>query len=197
MLVDIYIMAFSSEAASTASKEGNFFNNEEIPQAKYDPAVTHPKLIQGISHGIVVSGEASESDEELDSRPVSDLPSPGSDFSPSESWERQSGSDTLDPSRDERLRYNTLLHRKLWEKNQALRKDLVEIACQPYQTASKEIHTISQQLIKSQLLVQDVSSTLRRLTNELFALEERVQSIRSGSFLPDIDSESIPPLDTP
>lgn len=35
-----------------------------------------------------------------------------------------------------------------------LRKDVIELVTQPYESASKEIHTISQQLIKSQLLVQ-------------------------------------------
>lgn len=34
------------------------------------------------------------------------------------------------------------------------RKDVTELVSQPYESASKEIHTISQQLIKSQLLVQ-------------------------------------------
>lgn len=40
------------------------------------------------------------------------------------------------------------------EKNVIFRKDITELVTQPYESASKEIHTISQQLIKSQLLVQ-------------------------------------------
>ncbi|XP_023236469.1 biogenesis of lysosome-related organelles complex 1 subunit 3-like [Centruroides sculpturatus] len=137
--------------------------------------------------GIVVSGEASESDEEICSGPTSASYATGEQnfdlrCSSSESVEKMDI-----PKFEERLRYNTLLHRKLREKNQSLHKNLIEMACQPYQSAAKEIGSISQQLIKSQILVQEVSSTLRRLTNDLFQLEDKVQTIRSCTLLPDIN----------
>lgn len=157
----------------------------EVSHFMSPPEIRTPMFLQGI----VVSGEASESDEEICSGPTND--SYTSEERNYEDLMQQSSIENIDKieiSRlDERLRYNTLLHRKLRERNQSLHKNLVEIACQPYQSASKEIGSISQQLVKSQLLVQDVSSTLRRLTNELFQLEDKVQTIRSCSILPDIN----------
>ncbi|GIX69845.1 hypothetical protein CDAR_17861 [Caerostris darwini] len=138
-----------------------------------------------IPHGIVISGEASESDEEIDTHHA--LPQSGSDFSISESWGRNSSEPgEKDSSRDFSSQYNTLLHKKLKEKNLMLRKNVVELVTQPYESASKEIHTISQQLIKSQLLVQELRNTIRRLTNDLFDMEDKMEALRTGSFLPDI-----------
>ncbi|KAG8198594.1 hypothetical protein JTE90_026492 [Oedothorax gibbosus] len=135
-----------------------------------------------IPHGIVISGEASESDEEIDTHQT--LPQSGSDFSISEAWGRSSVEADKDSSKD--VQYNSLLHKKLREKNGMLRKDLVEFVTQPYESASKEIHTISQQLIKSQLLVQDLRNTIRRLTNDLFEMEDKMEALRTGSFLPEM-----------
>ncbi|GFX53569.1 hypothetical protein TNCV_2326852 [Trichonephila clavipes] len=164
-----------------------------------------------IPHGIVISGEASESDEEIDTHQA--LPQSGSDFSISESWGRGSAEPgDKDSSRESSVQYNTLLHKKLSllcvcstmkfeflhltlfrEKNLMLRKNLVELVTQPYESASKEIHTISQQLIKSQLLVQELRNTIRRLTNDLFDMEDKMEALRTGSFLPEMSEP--PPSD--
>ncbi|GIY58001.1 hypothetical protein CEXT_256781, partial [Caerostris extrusa] len=134
-----------------------------------------------IPHGIVISGEASESDEEIDTHHALPLSSDFSSVTLGEIPQSQERKILLDSSQ-----YNTLLHKKLKEKNLMLRKNVVELVTQPYESASKEIHTISQQLIKSQLLVQELRNTIRRLTNDLFDMEDKMEALRTGSFLPDI-----------
>ncbi|XP_054713440.1 biogenesis of lysosome-related organelles complex 1 subunit 3-like [Uloborus diversus] len=138
-----------------------------------------------IPHGIVISGEASESDEEIDTHHA--LPQSASDFSISD-WGKSSAElPGKDATREgSSVQYNTLLHKKLREKNQGLRKNIVELVTQPYESASKEIHTISQQLIKSQLLVQELRNTIQRLTNDLFDMEDKMEALRTGAFLPEM-----------
>lgn len=137
-----------------------------------------------IPHGIVISGEASESDEEIDTHQGSSQS--GIEFADffEKSYSEQSeknGAQFESPTQ-----HNTLLHKKLREKNLTLRKNIVEYVTQPYESASKEIHTISQQLIKSQILVQDLRNTIRRLTNDLFDMEDKMEALRTGSFLPEM-----------
>ncbi|KFM66716.1 hypothetical protein X975_07077, partial [Stegodyphus mimosarum] len=165
-----------------------------LPSSNYKELQTASR----IPHGIVISGEASESDEEIDTHQT--LPQSGSDFSINDSWDRSSAEPVeKDASREgSAALYNTivsyqmyfsfisgclkdclynfrLLHKKLREKNQTLRRNIVELVTQPYESASKEIHNISQQLIKSQLLVQELRNTIRRLTNDLFDMEDKME----------------------
>ncbi|RWS30609.1 hypothetical protein B4U80_02984, partial [Leptotrombidium deliense] len=82
-------------------------------------------------------------------------------------------------------KYDSLLHRKLREKNEQLKQELLNIACLPYNNATKEIAAITQQLVKSQKMVQNVSSSLRRCSNELTLIEGTLDSIRANkSMLP-------------
>lgn len=179
-------MAHSNEGASASNLSSE--NEDEVrivlPSSKYKDLQNPPR----ISHGIVISGEASESDEEIDTHQT--LPQSASDFSISDTWGRSNvEAPEKDTSKDSSVQYNTLLHKKQREKNQTLRRDIVELVTQPYESATKEIHSISQQLIKSQLLVQELRNTIRRLTNDLFDMEDKMEALKTGSFLPDI-SES-------
>ncbi|GFS34584.1 hypothetical protein NPIL_28811 [Nephila pilipes] len=168
----------TGEASSEAEDEVRII----LPSSK----TKDRQVASRVPHGIVISGEASESDEEIDTHQA--LPQSGSDFSISESWGRSSAEPgDKDSSRESSIQYNTLLHKKLREKNLMLRKNLVELVTQPYESASKEIHTISQQLIKSQLLVQELRNTIRRLTNDLFDMEDKMEALRTGSFLPEMN----------
>ncbi|GBL90453.1 hypothetical protein AVEN_179389-1 [Araneus ventricosus] len=180
-MTDSYQGASAPDLDSEASLEVEDEVRILLPSSKSKDRQAAPR----IPHGIVISGEASESDEEIDTHQA--LPQSGSDFSISESWGRSSAElGEKDSSRDSSVQYNTLLHKKLREKNLMLRKNLVELVTQPYESASKEIHTISQQLIKSQLLVQELRNTIRRLTHDLFDMEDKMEALRTGSFLPEM-----------
>jgi argonaute-like protein implicated in RNA metabolism and viral defense len=66
------------------------------------------------------------------------------------------------------------------EKNEQLKRELAELACGPYNCATKEVASITKQLINSQKMVQNVSATLRKVSNELFSLEESIHSIKNN-----------------
>ncbi|XP_042910108.1 biogenesis of lysosome-related organelles complex 1 subunit 3 isoform X2 [Parasteatoda tepidariorum] len=163
-----------------------YLESEDDGQVILPSFKEHQKDNLRIPHGIVISGEASESDDEIDTHHA--IPLSASDLSVSPSWEKNftEPSEKTSSAGSSTTQHNTLLHKKLREKNQVLRKNIVELVTQPYESASKEIHNISQQLIKSQLLVQELRNTIRRLTNDLFDMEDKMEALRTGSFLPNM-----------
>lgn len=144
-------------------------------------------VFQGQSQqATVVSGEASESDDDdtvgtYSSITTTDLVSPDSSEGP------HTQSTTSEPQGSEPNRHNTLLHRKLRERNSSLRRNLAEMVRQPYQNATRDLGAVGQGLIRCQQQVQEVSSTLRRVTNELFQLEDKVDTVRHCSIIPEIN----------
>ncbi|XP_076372536.1 biogenesis of lysosome-related organelles complex 1, subunit 3 isoform X3 [Tachypleus tridentatus] len=113
--------------------------------------------------GIVVSGEAPESDDEERTSPVTEEPSDlGLSKHGSKRQLLKDDSDTSDISStksDDCLKYNTLLHKKLGERNISMQKHIAQLICLPYESAGKEINNITQQLLKSQDLVQNMCYT--------------------------------------
>ncbi|XP_069130325.1 biogenesis of lysosome-related organelles complex 1 subunit 3-like isoform X2 [Argopecten irradians] len=86
-----------------------------------------------------------------------------------------------------RPKYDTLLHRKLRERNTSLRRHMVDAVHQSYQTSTKDLHNTTQQLHKSQSVVMDISHNMRLLTNDLFYLEDKIDIITTCQILPDIN----------
>jgi hypothetical protein len=150
-----------------------------------------PQLIADMpsSSGIVVSGEASESDEECqqldiplhiqlstnnpNAAPVDDQKY-GSSDSPSKRLQLDSPA------------YDSLLHRKLRETNIAIRSRLEGIVQKQFETATKNLQSTGQQLTSSQLMIQQVSHTMRLLTNDLFQLEDKIDIVVTCSILPHV-----------
>uniref|UniRef100_G3MRR8 Biogenesis of lysosome-related organelles complex 1 subunit 3 n=1 Tax=Amblyomma maculatum TaxID=34609 RepID=G3MRR8_AMBMU len=128
----------------------------------------------------VVCGEASESDDEdlsvATTTVASDLTVPSVSESVTSSERRSS----------EPGQHRTLLHRKLRERNTSLRRNYSEMVRQPYQNAVRELGGISQNLVRSQQLLQEVSASLRRLTNELFQIEDKIDTIQHCNAIPEI-----------
>lgn len=69
------------------------------------------------------------------------------------------------------------------EKNEQLKHELASLACHPYNTATKEVRSITKQLIDSQKMVQSVSASLRKVSKELFMLEDTIDAIRCNKNL--------------
>jgi hypothetical protein len=84
------------------------------------------------------------------------------------------------------------------EKNEQLKRELAELACGPYNSATKEVASITNQLIQSQKMVQNASATLRKVSNELFSLEESIHSIKNNKnfLITDFVTKSDPSKDT-
>jgi hypothetical protein len=57
---------------------------------------------------------------------------------------------------------------------------LAQLACHPYNMATKEVNNVSRQLIQSQKMVQGVSASLRKVSKELFLLEDTIDAIRAN-----------------
>ncbi|XP_053202889.1 uncharacterized protein LOC128387671 [Panonychus citri] len=126
---------------------------------------------------IVVMGEAPESEEEIDHHE----PSPTISTT----------NTTTNPTNP---MYDSLLHHKLRETNEIFRDKLIKLSCQPYLNATKEINSLSQQLIKSQKMVQQVSGTLTKLTKDLKNVEITLDSYGLDSSSSSSPSSAIPPF---
>jgi hypothetical protein len=125
---------------------------------------------------VVYIGEAPESDEEdfevnFNSIFPESPPSPSLDTGDEVKLKRSS---KVNP------KYDTLLHRKLREKNEKLKEELINIACQPYLNGSREIQSLTHQLIRSQKTVQEISSNLRKLSKDIINLEATIDSLQSN-----------------
>ncbi|XP_076372534.1 biogenesis of lysosome-related organelles complex 1, subunit 3 isoform X2 [Tachypleus tridentatus] len=148
--------------------------------------------------GIVVSGEAPESDDEERTSPVTEEPSDlGLSKHGSKRQLLKDDSDTSDISStksDDCLKYNTLLHKKLGERNISMQKHIAQLICLPYESAGKEINNITQQLLKSQDLVQELASSMRKVTNDMFQLEDRLDAVLQDTCLPDFRFMLVPAL---
>ncbi|KAK7107626.1 biogenesis of lysosome-related organelles complex 1 subunit 3-like isoform X1 [Littorina saxatilis] len=154
----------------------------------------------GGTQAVVVAGEASESEEEEVDTSVSESGSPELTplkVEPSKKLERGSSSDLSDvpmlmsprmaESRYNKPKYDTLLHRKLRENNWQLHEHMVEVAGQAYLGAARSLSSTTTHLVKSHSVVQDISHSMRLLTNDLFHLEDRIDIIQSCKLLPDIN----------
>ncbi|KAH3739063.1 biogenesis of lysosome-related organelles complex 1 subunit 3-like [Dreissena polymorpha] len=142
----------------------------------------------GVS-GTVVSGEASESDEEFEVVTSDGVTLPPLNVNEAEKATTDTGS-PVSPAPAQKLppksKYNSLLNRKLRERNIALRRHLVDTVHQSFTIAAKDIHNLTMQLQKSHIAIQDVSHNMREATNTLFYLEDKVDIVRHCMILPQI-----------
>ncbi|KAF2902865.1 hypothetical protein ILUMI_03323 [Ignelater luminosus] len=130
--------------------------------------------------GEIITGEDSESDDENAgsiSSAASALTQPERDMDKTEAL-------------PEINRNESLLHRKLKECNHHLYSDL-EMFCQTIiSQAGKNLSTIDQQLLKSQITLQTAVPSLRSLNINSALLKERLQSILSSKFISNIKTKS-------
>lgn len=99
---------------------------------------------------VLVDGEAPESDEDeaLEALPVA---------------EKEVQSQTADRQQD-------VLHRKLREKNQLLRRQLKAISLKPYTSAVHAISTLNQQMLVSGRLIEDADVKLKKMSADMKCL---------------------------
>ncbi|XP_074642256.1 uncharacterized protein LOC141899709 [Tubulanus polymorphus] len=147
---------------------------------------------------IVEPGEASESDGEYEINteeltPLEVDPLTAGDTGTVATNKDQTVTQTRKLSDKEKLplKYDTLLHRKLREKNIDLLRHLTLMKSEMYANGSRNLRNTTQQLIKSQTIIQEVSHNMRLMTNNLFNLEDKIDIISQCNLLPDI-SPKIP-----
>ncbi|XP_030850998.1 biogenesis of lysosome-related organelles complex 1 subunit 3 [Strongylocentrotus purpuratus] len=159
--------------------------------------------------GVVVQGEASETDSEEDEEMhlaraeqqqfpsqsnipplkvnrASRSPSIGSQSSiKSVSSASQVKVSPLDPPR-----YDTLLHRKLRERNISLQVSLQEAVAQAIQAKHKEFSNTNQMLTKSQMVIQDVCYSMRHFSDDIKRTNEKLDIISTSGYLPEFNFPS-------
>ncbi|XP_066994157.1 biogenesis of lysosome-related organelles complex 1 subunit 3 [Anabrus simplex] len=142
------------------------------------------------SQGIIVVGEAPESDEECEEDIVS--------VSSVSSAASVSSTPTLSASTKNKIsenskdgaKYNTLLHKKLRERNISLHRNISEFIHNTTAAAARELNTTNQQLLRSQVQLQEAATSLHVFQTHLQQLSSKLAAVRSMSYLPRIH---IPP----
>lgn len=143
----------------------------------------------------IVSGEASESEEEEEINTSQDNALPPLKVDTEGKGDKDDITNgEIPPSpttptfktHEFKPKYDTLLHRKLRERNMALRRHIVDTVHHTYLTAAKDLSNTTQQLHKSQSAIMDIQHHMRLLTNDSFNLEDKIDIITSCKLLPDI-----------
>lgn len=131
--------------------------------------------------GVIVKGEAPESDEDE---------VPDENFDDSQEILGKTDSKPGSPVAPVVSNYQSLLNRKLREKNEILQRELVELASNPYKEATREIEGLTQKLGKSQKTIQDVSVCLRKVSNDMACLRNILKELNQKA-LPKIRQETL------
>ncbi|XP_072018767.1 uncharacterized protein [Amphiura filiformis] len=145
--------------------------------------------------GVVVQGEASETESEGEEE--------FADVSVADTFQGQSpitplkvGSLPTSPKHDQTEKtpipppkYDTLLHRKLRDRNIGLQDDICEAAGEAFQYAIRELHNTNQMLAKSQTVIQEVCHNLMVFSSDLKKIEEMADIINSSTNLPNFTIE--------
>ncbi|XP_071493996.1 uncharacterized protein [Diadema antillarum] len=160
--------------------------------------------------GVVVQGEASETDSEGDHEETraraeqyhfptqsnipplkvdrgSRSPSIGSQSSikSSSSASQLAKVSPLDPPK-----YDTLLHRKLRERNISLQANVHEAVAQAIQAGHKDLSGTNQMLTKAQMVIQDVCYSMRHFSDDIKNINNKLDIIATSGYLPDISFPS-------
>ncbi|CAG2061472.1 unnamed protein product [Timema podura] len=83
-------------------------------------------------------------------------------------------------------KHNTLLHRKLRERNISLHKNLLEFVHLSVSGPVRDLNTANHQLLQSQVTLQEAATTLHTLHKSLTLLSSRLSDITSSAFLSNI-----------
>lgn len=185
----------SGEASETDS-EDELAAAAEMLAGRSEPSIGE-ELRQS---GVVVQGEASETESEEDEEenlaraeqqkfpsqlpPLkvdrsSRSPSIGSQSSIKSSSSANKAS-PLDPPK-----YDTLLHRKLRERNASLQVNIQEAVAQAIQAKHKDLSNANQMLTKSQMVIQDVCYSMRHFSDDIKRTNDKLDIISTSGYLPD------------
>ncbi|KAK9500965.1 hypothetical protein O3M35_002117 [Rhynocoris fuscipes] len=146
-------------------------------------------------NSLIVVGEASESDDEVDSIPQEITESKSVSFNGAVIVGSDSDSDDnyaitaeafaskFEEFKPANPRFNTILHKKLKESNTNLSEDIIELVKSSYKFASEQMREISNCLMEAQI---DAAETQKNLRSSLITMEKvdwALNDLLSTSFL--------------
>uniref|UniRef100_A0A1B6D9A1 Biogenesis of lysosome-related organelles complex 1 subunit 3 n=1 Tax=Clastoptera arizonana TaxID=38151 RepID=A0A1B6D9A1_9HEMI len=136
------------------------------------------KINQFPVQGIVVAGEASESEND----------SEDSCSTASEAFYSKSGA-VQNHIEDDYIsvKYDSLLHKKLRESNVSLYKSICEHNQQCFSNTTRLLNKINQQLLISQVEVQDAASASRKALSNLQKVDASLSTALAIPYLPNIN----------
>ncbi|EDV24589.1 uncharacterized protein TRIADDRAFT_56540 [Trichoplax adhaerens] len=199
---------------STIEIQGEGSESEEeiaISQQLHSCSNTQSTVNPISSHGTIVAGEASESEDDQypnvqpaqtvhpqkprltadtdqqskstisNDNTVSNEPiSPASELSETQSTQKQ------EKTVRSGEKYDTLLHRKLREKNLQLRNEINARITDMYSNANYKLEDTVNQICKTQSVLQDISQTVHTLKDDAVRVNNAVDIQFFQSFLPDV-----------
>lgn len=159
----------SGEASETDS-------DNEAPSSIPSPA-------KSAIHGEVIKGEDSESEEEQASvtsafaalGPIISTPISARKIEPNY-YENDS-------------KYDTLLHKKLFECNRYLHEQISQFSQYNMTDAAKSLTDVEQQLLQSQLTLEGAITSLRCLNVNSIAIRNKLKHVLEGDFLNTIKTD--------
>ncbi|XP_049783900.1 biogenesis of lysosome-related organelles complex 1 subunit 3 isoform X1 [Schistocerca cancellata] len=134
--------------------------------------------------GIIVAGEAPESDEEREE--------PGSVSSISSAASVSSETSLTTnvkkgyKGKKSESKYSSLLHKKLRERNISLYKNISEFAYSTLTSAGRDLNLTNQQLLRSQVQLQEAATSLHILQSHLTQLHTKIAAVSTSAFIPQI-----------
>nr|ABL75703.1 IP17207p [Drosophila melanogaster]ABL75747.1 IP17407p [Drosophila melanogaster] len=135
----------------------------------------------------LVSGEASESDEELQEKNkifAAEISGEASEEDDEDIYEQGRSSNQVNSTAS--IYRNNLLQRKLIENNIAIWRSLTAFTRSFVLSASKQLVTTDQMLIKSQHSLQSAHTSLQQAQKNAQDLQNRVADVITSNFLPHI-----------
>ncbi|XP_054271730.1 uncharacterized protein LOC128992268 [Macrosteles quadrilineatus] len=127
--------------------------------------------------GVIIPGEASESESE-------------NEEACRDAFFARSGAVENDIDAEEQphsAQYDTLLHKKLRDCNTSLHNDVVNYSRHGLVNGVRAFSTINQQLLTTQIQIQDSAIALGRASDVLGKLGESLNALLSTPYIPDID----------
>lgn len=122
----------------------------------------------------IIDGEASESDEEIVQESFSTLDSVSPlQVSPSPQMLTKV---ILTP------KYNSLLQRKLFEKNIKLRSEIVSYKCESFSKSADKIKILNEQVKLTYVKLQETSQKMRLSLNDLLNIEDQLKECSYAKF---------------
>lgn len=84
------------------------------------------------------------------------------------------------------IKYNSLLHKKLHECNETLDKDIIQLIDGTIGNATQELSTVNKQLLRSELILQEAVSQLRSACNRSKDTSNVLSQLIDGNIISSI-----------
>ncbi|XP_022191035.2 biogenesis of lysosome-related organelles complex 1 subunit 3 [Nilaparvata lugens] len=151
----------------------------EASESDEDDVILKMMKSKSASVGVIVAGEASESSDDTETEE-------DSFSSAAEVYSRRVEESFPKRETPEKIKYKSLLHKKLCTSNASLQQDLFNFLHKPLIDAARKLNDSNQQLLGSQVQMQQATISMRQINSNLMKLDRALDALLSVPFPPDI-----------